>query len=601
MLTNLEQRPAPHRSPRAVLRRRLPHPVPACNAVLVAAGVVVAWLLGWQQRWIADDGLIVLRTVRQLLAGNGAVFNAGERVEVNTSTAWTAVLAAVGSVPGVSLELAAVVVGLTFAAAGLGLGCDAARRLHHASRPVLLVPLGMVILLVLPPARDFLTSGLETGLVTLWMAGTWWLLVVLARGRRTGSAPWLAAVALGMGPLVRPDLGIFALLGLLLLTAMLRPGWRRLLGLAAAAAAVPVGYEVFRAGYYGLLVPGTALAKEAARVRWHDGIVYLQDTVATYWLWAPVGCGLLVLAALVSRRSGWTDRWATIAVALLPMIVGLLTALYVVRVGGDFMHGRMLLPAITALLLPVLVVPLTRATVLPVLGVAGWAVVALAGLRTDYGDRIDPATGIVDERAYWSTAVDVAYPVTARDFVQGRNEVRRSVAAVARVDEPALMLLDFGRAYDYWRPYAARDGVDHITIPFSNLGMMAAAHPVDVRVIDPMGLANPLAAHSITELGGRIGHDKDLPPAWLIADEVSARIPAPGRDAPVRHARTALACPRIQEMLDSIRAPLTPERFWRNLVGAPERTALRFSRLPEAAAEQCASRAVTSMGADPSS
>ena len=53
---------------------------------------VVAALFGWgswQRRWIADDGLIVLRTVRNLLAGNGPVFNQGERVEANTSTAWT--------------------------------------------------------------------------------------------------------------------------------------------------------------------------------------------------------------------------------------------------------------------------------------------------------------------------------------------------------------------------------------------------------------------------------------------------------------------------------------------------------------------------------
>mgnify|MGYP003456791854 CR=1 FL=1 len=52
--------------------------------------VSVLWAWGaWQRRWIADDGLIVLRTVRNLLAGNGPVFNAGERVESNTSTLWT--------------------------------------------------------------------------------------------------------------------------------------------------------------------------------------------------------------------------------------------------------------------------------------------------------------------------------------------------------------------------------------------------------------------------------------------------------------------------------------------------------------------------------
>ena len=56
-------------------------------SVLVAAALF-GWG-AWQRRWIADDGLIVLRTVRNLLAGNGPVFNKGERVEANTSTLWT--------------------------------------------------------------------------------------------------------------------------------------------------------------------------------------------------------------------------------------------------------------------------------------------------------------------------------------------------------------------------------------------------------------------------------------------------------------------------------------------------------------------------------
>ena len=48
-------------------------------SVLVAAALF-AWG-AWQRRWIADDGLIVLRTVRNLMAGNGPVFNEGERVD----------------------------------------------------------------------------------------------------------------------------------------------------------------------------------------------------------------------------------------------------------------------------------------------------------------------------------------------------------------------------------------------------------------------------------------------------------------------------------------------------------------------------------------
>ena len=56
-------------------------------AAALVAGVFAFWG-GWTRRWMSDDGLIVLRTVRNILAGNGPVFNAGERVEANTSTLW---------------------------------------------------------------------------------------------------------------------------------------------------------------------------------------------------------------------------------------------------------------------------------------------------------------------------------------------------------------------------------------------------------------------------------------------------------------------------------------------------------------------------------
>lgn len=66
---------------------------------VTAVAVLFGWG-SWQRRWIADDGLIVLRTVRNLLAGNGPVFNQGERVEANTSTAWTYLLYVGGWVGG---------------------------------------------------------------------------------------------------------------------------------------------------------------------------------------------------------------------------------------------------------------------------------------------------------------------------------------------------------------------------------------------------------------------------------------------------------------------------------------------------------------------
>ncbi|MFN2495088.1 MAG: hypothetical protein ABR608_04160 [Pseudonocardiaceae bacterium] len=555
------------------------------NAALIAAVTVVSAVLGWQRRWISDDGLIVLRTVRQLLAGHGPVFNIGERVEVNTSTAWTVLLTVVGALPGVRLEQASVVVGLGCAAIGLGLGVDAARRLHLPRGGAVLLPVGVVVLLALPPMRDFLTSGLENGLITLWLAGSWWLLVRLARGERTGLLPWLTAVMLGCGPLVRPDLGVFSVLALLVLVVLVRPRGLRLLGLAGAAGALPVGYEIFRAGYYGLLVPNTGLAKEASLPRWDQGMYYLNDTVATYWLQLPLAAAALALAALIGRsHGGWADRRATMVVAAVPIVAGLLMATYVVRVGGDFMHGRMLLPAITAVLLPVLAVPLTRWTLLPLIGVAAWTWVCVTDLRVEYGSEI-AATGIVDERVFWSEFAGLEHPLRADDFIQANAAVRESVPAVAMARPPAVMLMQAGPDALFWQPFPARHGVGHISISHPNLGMMGAAHPLDVRVVDTIGLANPIGAHTMVIPGARIGHDKDLPLGWYVADEVPPGVPTPAFPPEVDAARAALRCPAIAELLDSVRAPLTPQRFWDNLTGAVDRTALRYSRLPERAAD----------------
>lgn len=98
---------------------------------------VVAALFGWgawQRRWIADDGLIVLRTVRNLLAGNGPVFNAGERVEANTSTVWSYLMYAGGLVSGPArLEYVALTLALVFSVLGMVLVMLGTARLYAPS------------------------------------------------------------------------------------------------------------------------------------------------------------------------------------------------------------------------------------------------------------------------------------------------------------------------------------------------------------------------------------------------------------------------------------------------------------------------------------
>src|SRR3954469_12343935 len=135
-------------------------------SVLVAAALFSYG--AWQRRWIADDGLIVLRTVRNLLAGNGPVFNQGERVEANTSTAWT-FLVYVGSWIGgpIRLEYVALALALVLSLLGVALLMLGSARLYAPSlrgRRAIMLPAGALVYVALPPARDFATSGLESGL-----------------------------------------------------------------------------------------------------------------------------------------------------------------------------------------------------------------------------------------------------------------------------------------------------------------------------------------------------------------------------------------------------------------------------------------------------
>src|SRR4051794_34242735 len=125
-------------------------------SVLVMA-VLFGWA-AWQRRWIADDGLIVLRTVRNLLAGNGPVFNQGERVEANTSTAWTYLMYAGSWVGGpVRMEYVALTLALVLSVLGVVLLMLGAGRLYAPSlrgRRAIMLPAGALVYIALPPARD---------------------------------------------------------------------------------------------------------------------------------------------------------------------------------------------------------------------------------------------------------------------------------------------------------------------------------------------------------------------------------------------------------------------------------------------------------------
>src|SRR5690349_19516871 len=137
---------------------------------------------GWSHRWMDEDAFINLRIVDQIFAGHGPVFNAGERVEASTSTIWLVVLVIARAIFGAfaSMEWITMLASLAAAIAAFVVGGIAIRRLHRGEEGVV-VPIGLLLVASVAVVWDFATSGLEMGLVWLWIAGSWFVLVSVAR------------------------------------------------------------------------------------------------------------------------------------------------------------------------------------------------------------------------------------------------------------------------------------------------------------------------------------------------------------------------------------------------------------------------------------
>ena len=548
-------------------------------ASVIVIGVFSFWG-GFARRWISDDGLIVLRTVRNLEAGNGPVFNVGERVEANTSTLWQYLILLARWISGAPLESIAVNLGLLLSVAGMMLGTWAtARGLYrsHASAArsaaPLVFPAGAVVYLALPPARDFFTSGLEWGLSIFYLAALWALLLHWAESRATRTAYWLALWA-GLSWLVRPELALYGgLTGLLLLSA--HRNWKVWLGILGAALPIPGAYQLFRMGYYGLVTPHTAVAKSASESAWSSGLNYLQDFAGPYALYLPVL--VLVVAGAWASRKHLRPTALRSSTAVTYLFLGAATAhtLYILRVGGDFMHGRMLLLPLFAALLPVFVLPLRGLlTWLAAALCAVWAlVVVLRGHNTDW-DVYEKPLDIVDERDFWTYATnrEAGYPPrSARDyltmkFMNGYPEAMDKLdggdaLAVIYVEDKAADRLN-------WLTVPRAEGSEQQPSLFLvNLGMTSMNAPLGVRVQDTVGLATPLAARMPRDEDGRIGHDKSLALEWQAAQSGADidYLPPWYDKEKTRQAREALETPELKELVASYSEPMSWERFRANL------------------------------------
>jgi arabinofuranosyltransferase len=562
--------------------------------VALLVPVIVVVVMGWQQRWTSDDGFINFRYVDQIRHGNGPVFNAGERVEAFTSPLWLAVLLCLDLVLPLRLEWIAVVSGLALSATGVAFaGAGASRLWHHVAREGVTLPAGLLVFVAVPPVWDFATSGLDNSIGVAWLGASWWALCrrvfpeVTRQGRRT-ITPWGTCMLIGLGPLVRPDLAIMSAAFLIVVMVSER-SWRARVRVAAWALVIPLAYEVFRMAYYAAIVPNTALAKEAGASEWSRGWRYLMDMARPYRLWIPllllVPLGLIPLIRW-ARAQG--SRLPAVLIAA-PLAAGFVHAAYIVRVGGDFMHARMLLPSLFCLLLPVAVVTVRGWRWAPAVLLVPWLVISALVLRVAPG----PPIGLGDERSKHVDASREPNPVTLDDYYPALSSWARDGRRARTLAERG----ERGFLFDGYKPseplMTLSDQLTETPIVslVSAMGMYAYAAGPDVFAVDLLGLTNPIGSRVRPPPplagfpNGLAGHDKPHRPAWEVARFTP---PGPAEPADIRDARRSLDCGTVRELLDAVTGRFDPGRAWRNFRDSLTLTRLRFPEPPqEAVREVC--------------
>jgi arabinofuranosyltransferase len=262
---------------------------------------------------------------------------------------------------------------------------------------------------------------------------------------------------------------------------------------AVVAGLLPlVAWETFSVIYYGAPFPNTAYAKLATGLTTRDllphGVAYLAQSLTADPV-TLVAIAIGIAAGFLARtRREWTLSIGAIAYLT-----------YVVRVGGDFMSGRLLTaPLVVAVGLiahsrwPRIASTRIAAAVGAVaVLVLTWALPAAPILSgRDYGDapRHIPASGITDERAYYYG--DTGLLLTTR------------LRPGPRTDEPARVL-KHRRAGE---SVVLRDAV----------GFFGFYAGPSMHVVDVLGLCDPLLARRPTGPRWRIGHYyREVPAGYL--------------------------------------------------------------------------------------
>lgn len=430
--------------------------------------------------WVTDDAFIGFRSVLQFNAGNGPVFNIGERVQSFTSPLWFFLLTAT-SYLGMNLYFSSVIIGTTLTLGTVILIFKIPSE--NSELRNLKISLALTILLFSEAFVSFSTSGLENALGHFLFT----LSIYLTTRRHFSSSLFVLSLLL----LTRIDYITVGLPLILLNVFFIKKqfNFKQISHLATLFLPL-ITWEVFSLIYYGFLFPNTFYAKVGGRsffANAHSGVLYSIDFLLSNLLSVPliIFVGFSILRFYLKPGKKSLEFEDLISLGLSMGVV--LQFLYVVFIsGGDFMSGRFY--AIIILLMSILLLLnsrifnwIFRQFALPRLMLTA-LLISCFGFLSAYVGNNGPsannpiAPGVGNERNYYKSTLGMNLaPYSSYPFHPW------AIDAQAIDKESAIGVLGVNGQRSYW--------ID-----------------LNTRLVDPVGLTDAFIARTRIIDSSRTGH-----------------------------------------------------------------------------------------------
>jgi arabinofuranosyltransferase len=452
--------------------------------------VVIGLVLFVQRSWVGEDAFIFFKYVDNMVNGHGLVFNLGERVEGFTSALWVFVLAAIRAMTRLELRPTAIILGLILSTTAIVL-------LTYRKDQKYFMPLAAVLLITNSAFRDYATSGFETALTNLLLVV---LLLAVIRGEQFKN-PLAVAITASLLVLNRPEAFLLlAYIGFIILhRSWINKDLLLLIKFALPPAFLLGSYQIFRMGYFAALLPNTFYAKKGGTLYISQGLHYLGDFAKSYPFTVLLLLALLVVSLWHYKKLGNTKH--------LIVMFALLTS-YVIYAGGDYMHGRSLLMAFITLCFAMENVvhllldtykeklKISPTNIMPI-SIMALVVIAIISLsQVSYTIRAKkPVHNIADERSRFG------YGFRSQTFKQYlRLPITNELGWAAR----GLYYRELSEKLD-----------ENISVVNTNIGYFGYAVGDRVNVMGGV-LIDPVLARQKLTTRGKIGHENDLPPEYIL-------------------------------------------------------------------------------------